>query len=167
MLGGLDKQYSVALRFFVQNVPQNLRDLALFQLHHRIDVDMKEAKLDDPEIDGPFLESVSQEAKASLNVVINQSDQVTIGWAVDSQGGRMYVDLHATAVAGSSLAQQWSGLSNSRSVFTGFVVDDAAATFQGVVHVSPDSTGRSAESWNISARRRSRESIGIPRHPRH
>ena len=32
-------------------------------------------------------------------MLINQSDQVTIGWAVDSQGGRMYVDLHATAVA--------------------------------------------------------------------
>ena len=40
MLGGLDKQYSVGLRFYVQNVPQNLRDLALFQLHNQIDVDM-------------------------------------------------------------------------------------------------------------------------------
>ena len=63
MLGGLDKQYSVALRFFVQNVPQNLRDLALFQLHNKIDVDMKGVKLDDPEIDGAFLESVRQEAE--------------------------------------------------------------------------------------------------------
>jgi hypothetical protein len=142
MLGGLDKQYSVGLRFYVQNVPQNLRDLALFQLHNQIDVDMREVKLDDPEIDGPFLKSVSQEAKATLNVLINQSDQVTVGWAVDSQGGRMYVDLQATAVAGSSLAQQWSGLSNSRSAFTGFVVDDAAATFQGAVQVSPDSAGK-------------------------
>ncbi len=33
------------------------------------------------------------------------------------------------------------GLPSSRSVFTGFVVDDAAATFQGVARVSPDSAG--------------------------
>ena len=77
--------------------------------------------------------------KESVNVLINQSDQVTMGWAVDSQGGRMHMDLQATAVAGSSLAEQWSGLSNSRSSFTGFVVDDAAATFQGVASISPDS----------------------------
>ena len=41
MLAGLDKQYSVALRLFVQNIPQNLRDLGLFQLHAKIDADAK------------------------------------------------------------------------------------------------------------------------------
>jgi hypothetical protein len=141
MLGGLEKQYSVALRFFVQNVPQNLRDLGAFQLHSKIDVDMKGVTLDDPEIDGAFIESLRQELKESVNVLINQSDQITIGWAVDSQGGRMYLDLHATAVTGSALAQQWAGFASSRSVFTGFVVDDAAATFQGVARVSQDSAG--------------------------
>ncbi len=70
---------------------------------------MKGVTLDDPEIDGPFIESLRQELKESVNVLINQSDQITIGWAVDSQGGRMYVDLHATAVRGSALAQQWAG----------------------------------------------------------
>jgi hypothetical protein len=138
MLDGLDKQYSVALRFYVQNVPQNLRDLATFQLHSQIDADARDLKLDDPDIDGPFFASNRQQLKQAINILFNQSDQLTLGWVVDSQGGRTYADLQATAVPGSPLAQWWSGFSENRSDLMGFVVDDGAATLQGAVHFSPE-----------------------------
>ncbi len=101
MLDGLDKQYSVALRLFVQNIPQNLRDLSLFQLHSKIDADTKAATLKDPEIDGPFWSPVRNGLKESANALVNESDQITLGWAVDSQHGQTFIDFHATAVRGS------------------------------------------------------------------
>lgn len=136
VLDGLDTQYDVAVRFYVQHVPSNLRDLAALALHHQIDVAVQNIERDDPEIDGPFLALLGREAKASLNVLINQSEQLTVGWGVDSQGGRMHLDLQATAVAGSALAQQWSRLSDGRSLLSGCIVENAAATFQGVAQLS-------------------------------
>ena len=115
MLDGLDKQYSVAVRLFVQNIPQNLRDLGLFQLHSKIDADTKAAKLKDPEIDGPFLALLQNGLKESANALVNESDQITLGWAVDSQHGQTFIDFNATAVRGSSLANQLSVQSNNPS----------------------------------------------------
>ncbi len=139
MLGGLDKQYSVAVRLFVQNIPQNLRDLGLFQLHAKIDSDARSAKLDDPEIDGPFLELLQNGLKTSANALVNESDQITLGWALDSQRGQTFLDVQATAVPGSALANQLSLLSNHRSILSGFVIGDAATTLQGGACVSPQS----------------------------
>jgi len=138
MLDGLEKQYSLAMRFYVQNVPSSLRDLVAFQLHSQLDADLKQAEFDDPEIDGPFMRSAHQELKKSIHVLLSESDQLTIGWAVDSHNGRVVADLQATAVAGSSLAQQLPGFAPGRSTFAGFIVDDAAATIQGVVRISPE-----------------------------
>lgn len=141
VLDGLHTQYDVAVRFYVQHVPSNLRDLAVLALHHEVDVAVQNSEQDDPEIDGPFLELLAREAKASLNVLINQSEQLTVGWGVDSQGGRMHLDLQATAVAGSALAQQWSRLSDGRSLLSGCIVENAAVTFQGVTQRSAGSGG--------------------------
>jgi hypothetical protein len=139
MLGGLDRQYSVALRLYVHNIPQNLRDLGLFQLHAKIDSDVRSAKLNDPEIDGPFLELLQDGLKSTANALVNESDQITLGWALDSQQGQTLLDFQATAVPGSALANQLSLLSNHRSILSGFLVGDAAATLQGGACVSPQS----------------------------
>ncbi|MHB0957942.1 MAG: hypothetical protein ACYC6N_09865 [Pirellulaceae bacterium] len=140
MLGGLEKQYSVALRLYIQNIPQNLRDLGLFQLHAQIDSDTRSAKLEDPEIDGPFLELLQKGLKGSVNVLVNESDQITLGWAVDSQQDQTYFDFQATALPGSSLARQLSELSGNPSTLTGFIMGEAAATLQGTVRISAEHT---------------------------
>ena len=64
LLGGLEKKYSVAARLNVQNIPSGLRDLGLFQLHAKIDQDMRNVRLEDPELDGPFMESVKEGTQA-------------------------------------------------------------------------------------------------------
>ncbi len=136
LLGGLDQQYSLAARFHVQNVPQNLRDLAAFYLHSQIDDGARSVALEDPEIDGAFLKSACQELKTAISMLFDQADQITIGWSVDSRSACMVADLQATAVDGSALAGQWSALAQSRTNFAGFLVDNAAVTFQAAARLS-------------------------------
>ena len=136
MLGGLDKEYGIAVRFFVRNIPQNLKDVADFSLQTRIDADLSAKELDDPELDAAFVASLRTSVKKWTSTLINDSDQITIGWAVDSAKRRTYIDLHAQAKDGSSLSRQIGSLMDSRSTFTGFFVDNAAAAFQGSLRVT-------------------------------
>ncbi len=136
MLDGLDKEYGVALRFFVRNIPQGLKDVADFALQNKIDADLNASELADPELDAAFVESLRKSMKRWTTTLINDADQITVGWAVDSANRRTYIDLHAQAKDGSSLSRQFSSAMNSRSTFTGFAVDNAAATFQGSLRVS-------------------------------
>ena len=136
MLGGLDKEYGIAVRFFVRNIPQNLKDVADFALQTKIDADLSAKELDDPELDAAFVASLRKSVKKWTSTLINDSDQITIGWAVDSARRRTYIDLQAQAKDGSSLSRQIRSLMDSRSTFTGFFVDNAAAAFQGSLRVS-------------------------------
>ena len=140
LLDGLDKQYSIAARVHVQNIPVGLRDLGLFQLHAQIDQDMQNAKLDDPELDGPFLDLLKQGFKQAANALVQQSDQITLGWGIDVQQRHTFVDLHLTAVAGSSFAHLATGLANGQSELTGFEVQNAAVTLMGATQLAVDDT---------------------------
>ncbi len=137
MLDGLDKRYDVALRFYVQNIPQGVRDVADYAIQTGIDADLNAKQSADPDIDKVLLETLRKSLKKCASTLINESDQVTVGWAVDSQQRRTYVDLQATAVDGSSLSQQLASLVADRSEFTGFFLEDAAAAFEGSLNVSP------------------------------
>ena len=74
--------------------------------------------------------------KRLSSTLINQADQITIGWAVDGEGRRTYFDLQAQAKSGSSLSNQISALASNRSSFTGFMLEGAAVVFQGSLRVS-------------------------------
>ena len=45
MLGGLDKEYGIAVRFFVRNIPQGMKDVADFALQTKIDADLSAQQL--------------------------------------------------------------------------------------------------------------------------
>ena len=160
MLGGLDKQYGIAVRFFVGNIPQSVKDVADFSLQTKIDMDLKASPLSDSEIDAAFLDSLRVNLKKWASTLINDSDQITIGWAVDRQGRRTYIDLNAQAKDGSSLSHQFDSLANSRSTFTGFFVADAAAAFQGSLRSHPTGAGTDRRIAAVCAHE------GHPRHPR-
>ncbi len=136
MLGGLDKQYAMAVRFFVGNIPQSVKDVADYSVQAKIDADLNASHLADPEIDTAFLETLRASLKKWASTLINDSDQITIGWAVDSKSRRTYIELNAQSKDGSSLSHQLQSLTESRSAYTGFLLDDAAVAFQGSLQIS-------------------------------
>jgi hypothetical protein len=140
LLGGLEKKYSVAARLNVQNIPSGLRDLGLFQLHAKIDQDMRNVRLEDPELDGPFMESTKKGFKQIANMLVQQSDQITFGWGVDAQDRHTFVDLQVTALPGSALARLASSLSSGQADLTGFEADGAAVTLVGATQLAAGDT---------------------------
>lgn len=138
-LDGLDKKYTIALRFYVRNIPQGMKDVADFTLQNKVDADLKMVELSNPELDAALVDSFRKSGKQWVSSLINDSDQITVGWAVDPPQRRTYVDLRAQAKDGSTLSDQFAAMLDSRSTFTGFFQDNAAAAFQGSMRVSDQS----------------------------
>ncbi len=163
MLDGLDQQYGIALRFYPSNIPQRFRDVADFWVHSRIDTDLRDSQLQHPELDVAVVQSVGKSLKQWSSSLINQTDQITIGWAVDTVQRRTYLDVRGQARADSALARQFTSLMQNQSTFTGFFVDDAAAAFQGSLRVTDQ--GKDQIGYFLQYARRQAEQ-GIEADPR-
>lgn len=137
LLQGLEAEYDVAMRLFVQHIPARLRDVAAYHLHTQIDAEFSPAKLRESGMDAEMAAAVPKSLKDAVSAVLNQSDQLTIGWGVDSAGRRVFLDVTAQGVEGSSVARTLTAVAGERTGSGRFMLADAAASFQGSAALSP------------------------------
>jgi hypothetical protein len=67
----------------------------------------------------------------SLVQLIQETDHVTLGWQVDKEAKKTYLDVNVAAVEGTDLAKQMQLIQEGKSAFAGFSLADAAMTFLG------------------------------------
>jgi hypothetical protein len=123
-LSGLDKQYEVALKFYIHNIPDAFRSLAIDYLKNvsqtlPVDEDEDEATTEKRK---EFLE---KQTKAMADL-INTVDQFTLGWALDQKASTSHLDATLTALPGSALAKKLNALKETTSNYTGFMLPNAA-----------------------------------------
>ena len=126
VLGDLPEQYDLAVQINVRNIPEQFRQMAVEALRSGFQqqFDNSSADADEKEL----AEKLSGNSMQQLVTLIEQSDQVTIGWEADSEQKVTYLDMSVTAIEGSELAQQMEILKGSSTNFAGFVREDAAAS---------------------------------------
>lgn len=128
LLGGLDKEYTVAVKVMVQNIPVALRAMAVDQMKAGFEAQLAEMAKENPD-DREVIEKIGRRQIEAIQKFIEDSDEVVIGWAVDSVGKNTYIDLSMTAKAGSDLAAQFAQMGDGKSAFSGFLMSDAAGAF--------------------------------------
>lgn len=158
MLENLHQDYTVALRIYIRNIPQRLKDVVDYTIQTKIDMELRSHQPGDSESAASVANSLRKSMKRWISSLINDSDQVTIGWAVDTPKRRTYLDLHARAKEDSRLSRQLNDLMNNRSTFTGFFVEDAAIAFQGSLRATEEMREQSANVLNY-LREKAREAI--------
>lgn len=126
LLGGLDKTYSIAAKFNVQNVPQMYKDQMVEEMKKGFesapvpdDADPAQKELQD---------KVSRNALDQMIRLVNESNEVTLGWAVDPTSKSTYIDVLYTALPGTKLAKQMASLKDATTNFAGFLDPEAAFT---------------------------------------
>ncbi len=128
ILDGLDKKYTFALRVNVCNIPSNLREMAVTQVRQGFE-DRVAQELNPQQAQamrqfgGLLVDSIVQ--------VIEETDHITLGWQVDKEAKKTYLDVNFTAVQGTELAKQMKLIKEGKSAFAGFSLPDAAMTFLG------------------------------------
>lgn len=127
ILGGLDKKYDIAVQLNMQNIPAEVRDLAVSQMKLGFDQAMAQQNRNL----GPDEQRVAEELGRSFLQgavdFIEQADQLTVGFAMDSKAKTTFLELSLTAVPNSDLAKQIGGYTESKTSFAGLASDDAAA----------------------------------------
>ncbi|MEM9658482.1 MAG: hypothetical protein AAF961_08985, partial [Planctomycetota bacterium] len=125
LLGGLAKEYDLAVQFNVQNVPEAYRQLAVETMSEAARQGMRQ-EADESDADFAEREEQMEAQLDELKSVIEDVDQVTLGVSVDAEQARTYLDFEITALPGTKLADQMAENSSPTTNFAGFFQPDAA-----------------------------------------
>ena len=127
LLGDLPQKYALACRVSVKSIPGEYREQFLAQLQAGTQVGMeKMADESDAQHDARAfgLKQLLQQVIA----VVNQSEDVTLGWSVDRTARAADLDFELTAQSGTPLAEQLAAMKPGKTDFAGFALPEAAAT---------------------------------------
>lgn len=125
LLGGLEKSYSIAARINMQNIPQMYKDQMIDQMREGFEAAPIEA--DDP-AQREAAEKIGRNALDQIIRVIDESQDITVGWAVDPTAKSTYLDVVFTAKEGTKLAKEMAMLKDAKTNFAGFLLPDAGFT---------------------------------------
>jgi hypothetical protein len=139
VIGDLNQQYDVAVRLFVANVPQKFRQKLVDKMHADAAGELQKKPHEDEEeylVRKIFIEAVLE----NVTQVVEETEQVTLGWALDHEGEKTYIDVTASARPGTDLAKKFSRLGAAKTNFSGFSMPGAvfAASWAGTSMVDQD-----------------------------
>jgi hypothetical protein len=142
-LNGLHDKYDLAIQLNVRNIDPSLIDMAVSEMKSGFERSL-EAETDEKKKE--LQEKVGRQQLENFSRLFQESDQITVGWGVDSGAGKTFLDFSMTAVAGSKLAQQMAAYQKMTSNFGGFELDDAAATLRFTTPIAKEDIGQAREA---------------------
>lgn len=123
--------YNLAVKIFGQRVPQELRDRGIELITEGFEQQMDEME--------PLDESVMEAQLSQVKSMINETDQVTVGYKIDKESKLLTAHFSLTALEGSEIAKRVSVMSvPGESLFTGFLNDNAAVDANLRYQLHPD-----------------------------
>ena len=137
LLGSLPKDYTLAAKVSVQNLPAELKKMAADQIRMGFESNLQNAP-ETPGFDREFIERIQRNGMENFIRMLDELDEITIGLNIDAAGQRTYLDIGMTAVAGSRLAKQVEEISQTKSSYTAFLAPGAAATLNFVAPVAKE-----------------------------
>lgn len=121
-------EYDVAVTVSVKNVPEAYRQLGIQAMQAGMQQQLEQQQGDATEEE---LEQRRQQAEAQMEQMvqmINEIDSFTLGWSVDAEQQRTFLDFSYLVQPDSKLSQQLAAYEDTRTNFAGFYQPDAAAT---------------------------------------
>ena len=127
LLDGLPEEYTVAVRGYVQNIPEEFRQMAVGELRKGLEAGMVQGP-DESDEDFKIRKQAGEASVKQMERMINEIATITIGWTVDMESKQTYIDIAQSAVPGTMLAKQIKAYAPSTSDFGGFLRDGSAAS---------------------------------------
>lgn len=147
MLKSLVEKYDLGVTLMAQNVPDMYRQIALEQLRQGME-DSLEQEDDESDEDYQSRRDQTEAQIDQLADMIDGLDRVTIGWNIDSEGRRTFIDAELTGAAGSDMTLAMSVYDDSTSGVTGFHRPEAAASVLTVGTTPPELLEKQAAQFD-------------------
>jgi hypothetical protein len=136
LLGDLPSKYNVAARVFVQNIPAAMRKMAIDQLKAGMDAAAKAQPMQPGQPKPAQLDAALQAYTQQIERLINESDEVTVGLAVNPAGKSVNIEFTMAAKDGTELAKRMALQANLKSSFAGLALPDAAFSAVGTAQLT-------------------------------
>jgi hypothetical protein len=134
LLGGLDKEYDLGVRAYLQNVPPFFKNIAIGQLKQGVQLGLQREPGED-ETAFQVRKRLMEENLKQLETAINEIETFTVGLKIDSSATTVNLDFGVNMQKGSKFAAQIAELQGIKTSHAGFI-DPAAAvrlTFTSLV----------------------------------
>jgi hypothetical protein len=127
LLGGLNENYDVAIRGSIKNIPEMWRQMAMAPVKMGIAMG-KQRRPGESDEEYAIRTKLADNSLKQMDTLINEIDEVLVGFAVDQSSGTCYLDWQMTAVEGTKTARQFAEATPPKTDFAGFDVPGAAIT---------------------------------------
>lgn len=131
VLDGLNEDYSIGVRAYVDNLPAAYREMGISQLEQF----MKQNAADEK------AEAMVDVQLKDIRKALDGSDQISFGWKIDSQGKSTYFETAVKVKAGTELASQLDQAKKIKTNYSGFVVPGAAVSASVTGTIPEDQAG--------------------------
>lgn len=125
LLGNMPKKYDLAVRVSVKNAPDKYRKMFLAQLREGLDMGMTQMP-DETDDQYELRVGMAKQSIQQLETMVNELDQIMLGWNVDPSTSTTHIDLELTAKSGTKLVDQFAMMKPGKSKFAGFMMPKAA-----------------------------------------
>lgn len=129
MLGNLPEKYDVAMRINLQALPSELKSMMTEQMRIGFENGLAEQPGQTPE-EAEMAREMGEASIEQMEQLMNDTEQIIIGWAIDSQNQKVFLDGGVQFAAGTKLAKQADDAKNQKSDYTGFILPGASAKFR-------------------------------------
>lgn len=121
------KDYDIGAHVSVTNVPEMYRQFAVQAMQAGMQQQMvKQESETDEEFE--LRRQMAETQLKQMEQMINEIDAITLGWAVDAEQQRTFLDFSYFVKPDSKLARQLTAYEDTRTNFAGFYQPDMAAT---------------------------------------
>lgn len=125
LLGGLNKQYQAAVRLNAGDMSPELRQKVLAGIETGAARDSGK-RWNESEEDHALRLKVIGEVVKYVKTIVNDLQDITLGWNLDTKADKCYLEATVVAKAGTEMAKAIQMSRDSHSRFAGFAVNDAA-----------------------------------------
>lgn len=132
-LAGMDETYDIGVRVNVQSLTPEQRELIVSQLRQGFEAAMQGQT---PEQAEQMLQFGGQSLE-QLALVINDTDKLQFGFAIDQQAKEVRFETMSTAVKGTDLALMYEAQKAIPSKFSSVIKPEAAGFFHGAGSIGP------------------------------
>lgn len=132
-LYGMGDAYDIGVRANIQALSPDQRQMVVDQLRQGFDM----AMLQQSEEQAAQIREMGEQSIAQLEQVINDTDVLQFGFAIEPANQQLKFEIVSTAAAGTELAEIYQGTKSIPSMFSAVIQPNAAGYFHGATSISP------------------------------
>jgi hypothetical protein len=144
-------EYDLAAKVSVANVPENLRELVVGAMQAGMSQQLQK-KEDESDEDYERRKANAEAQMQQVVQMINEVETVALGWSIDAEQQRTFLDLTYLVKPGSKLEKELAAYTDTKTNFAGFYQPQAAATATLAMQSDPKVIEANIEQFNSGMR---------------